>query len=309
MSRTDLFTGLADFLAVARHASFRAAGADLGVTPSAVSQAVRALETKIGLPLFQRTTRKVALTEAGAHLLAQVSPAASNIGEALEVVGALRRRPAGLLRLSVPRIALDLVVLRVLPDFCKAFPDVNVEIDVNDVSIDITGEQFDAGIRIGEFVARDMIAVKLTSDFRWVVVGAPTYFAARGQPRTPQDLTRHECIRYRFPAARTVYRWEFAKNGREFSVEPTGSLVVNDHLATIGLAARGLGLAYTVDVIAADELASGQVEEVLRSYLPTKPGLFLYYPHRNSAQPKLRAFIDIATSALRKLNRGGKSRA
>ncbi|SRR5579872_419448 len=303
MSRTDLFSGLAEFLAVARHASFRAAGADLGVTPSAVSQAVRALETKIGLPLFQRTTRKVALTEAGARLLAQVSPAASNIGEALEVVGALRQRPAGLLRLSVPRIALDLVLLRILPDFRKTYPDVHVEIDVNDASIDITAEQFDAGIRIGEFVARDMVVVKLSSDFRWVVVGAPGYFAARGRPRTPQDLTRHECIRYRFPSARTIYRWEFVKDGREFSVEPAGSLVVNDHLATIGLASCGLGLAYTADAVAADELASGRLEEVLRSYLPTKPGLFLYYPSRNSAQPKLRAFIDVATASLRKSNR------
>lgn len=303
MSRTDLFTGIAEFLAVARRASFRAAGADLGVTPSAVSQAVRALETKIGLPLFQRTTRKVALTEAGARLLAQVSPAAANIGEALETVGALRQRPAGLLRLSLPRIALDLVLMRILPEFRKAFPDIGVEIDVNDASIDITAEQYDAGIRIGEFVARDMVAVKLTSDFRWVVVGAPTYFASRGKPRTPQDLTRHECIRYRFPAARTIYRWEFVKDGREFSVEPTGSLVVNDHLTMIRFAALGLGLAYTAEIVAANELASGQLGEVLRSWLPTKPGLFLYYPSRNSAQPKLRAFIDVATAAMRKSNR------
>ncbi len=303
MSRTDLFAGLAEFLAVARHASFRAAGADLGVTPSAVSQAIRTLETKLGLPLFQRTTRKVALTEAGARLLAQVSPAASDIGEALEVVGALRQRPAGLLRLSVPRIALDLVLLRILPDVRNTYPDVRVELDVNDASIDITADQFDAGIRIGEFVARDMVAVKLSSDFRWVVVGAPSYFAVRGRPRTPQDLTRHDCIRYRFPSARTIYRWEFVKDGREFSVDPGGNLVVNDHLTTIGLARCGLGLAYTADAVAADELVSGQLEEVLRPYLPTKPGLFLYYPSRNSTQPKLRALIEVAAASLRKSNR------
>ncbi|MGH6678374.1 MAG: LysR substrate-binding domain-containing protein [Bradyrhizobium sp.] len=303
MSRTDLFTGIAEFLAVARRASFRAAGADLGVTPSAVSQAVRVLETKIGLPLFQRTTRKVALTEAGARLLAQVSPAATNIGEAIETVGALRQRPAGLLRLSLPRIALDLVLMRILPDFRKAFPEIGVEIDVNDASIDITAEGYDAGIRIGEFVARDMVTVKLTPDFRRVVVGAPAYFAVRGKPRTPQDLMRHECIRYRFPSARTIFRWEFTKDDREFSVEPTGSLVVNDHLTMLGLAVRGLGLAYTAEMVAANELASGQLAEVLRSYLPTKAGLFLYYPSRNSAQPKLRAFIDFATAVIRKSNR------
>ena len=309
MARTDVFTGLAEFLAVARRANFRAAGAELGVTPSAVSQAIRALEIRIGLPLFQRTTRKVALTEAGARLLAQISPAAASIGEALEVAHSQRERPAGLLRLSVPRIALEPVLLRVLPAFRSAYPDVGVEVDLNDESVDIVAERFDAGIRIGEFVERDMVAVKLTADFRWAVVGAPSYFAARGRPRTPQDITRHECIRYRFPSAGTVYRWEFSKGGRVFTVEPPGGLVVNDHLATIGFARRGLGLAYTSDLMAAEELASGELEEVLRPFLPTKPGLFLYYPNRSSAQPKLRAFIDVATATLRQKHENRRARS
>jgi|SRR5579864_6923465 len=304
MAKTDLFTGLAEFLAVARHANFRAAGADLGVTPSAVSQAVRTLELKIGVPLFQRTTRKVALTEAGARFLSQVSPAAANIGEAIQITSSFRKRPAGQLRLSVPRIALDLILLRVLPRFRETYPDVAIEIDLRDESVDVIEQQFDAGIRIGDHVARDMVAVKLTDDFRWVVVGAPTYFVKHGRPRIPQDLTRHECIRYKFPTAKTVYRWEFSKGGRDFSVVPPGGITVNDHLSTIAFATNGLGLAYTSDIVAAEELKSGRLEEVLRPYLPTKPGLFLYYPGRNSLQPKLRAFIDIATAALRRPSRG-----
>jgi DNA-binding transcriptional LysR family regulator len=293
MARVDRFTGLSEFLAVATHASFRAAASELGVTSAAVSQAVRSLEERVGLPLFQRTTRNVALTEAGARLFARLSPAATEIGEAFDALGELRERPMGNLRLSVPHIAIELVMLRALPEFRKAYPDVTIEIDVNDASIDLNEGQFDAGIRIGEFIERDMVAVRLTPDFRWLVVGAPAYFAIHGRPRSPQDLTKHDCIRYRFPTARTVYRWQFQRRGRDFSLDPPGAIVVNDHLAMISLAERGLGLAYTADLVAAPEIASGNLEAVLGSHLPTRPGLFLYFPKRIQAQPKLRAFIDV----------------
>jgi DNA-binding transcriptional LysR family regulator len=293
MARVDRFTGLSEFLAVATHASFRAAATELGVTSAAVSQAVRALEARVGLPLFQRTTRNVALTEAGARLFGRLSPAATEIGDAFDALGAMRERPMGNLRLSVPQIALDLVMLQALPVFRKAYPDVTIEMDVNDASVDLNVGQFDAGIRIGEFIERDMVAVRLTPDFRWLVVGAPAYFAVHGRPRSPQDLTKHECIRYRFPTARTVYRWQFQRRGRDFSLDPPGGIVVNDHLATVALAERGLGLAYTSDLVAASELKSGTLEAVLGSHLPKKPGLFLYFPKRIQTQPKLRAFIDI----------------
>lgn len=299
MARVDRFSGLSEFLAVATHTSFRAAGAELGVTSAAVSQAVRALEKRVGLPLFQRTTRNVALTEAGARLFSRLSPAASEIGDAFEALGVLRERPIGNLRLSVPRISLDLVMWRVLPEFRKSCPDVTVEIDVNDASINLNEERFDAGIRIGEWIERDMVAVRITPDLRYVVLGAPSYFAAHGRPRAPQDLTKHECIRYRFPTARTVYRWQFQRKGREFSLDPPGAIVVNDHLAMIALAKRGLGLAYTADLIAAAELESGDLEEVLAPHLPTKPGLFLYFPSRSQTQSKLRAFIDVMTRLMR----------
>jgi DNA-binding transcriptional LysR family regulator len=295
VARIDIFTGLSEFLAVAEHSSFRAAAAELHVTPAAVSQAIRALEARVGMPLFQRTTRHVALAEAGVDFLARLRPASSEIGDALEALATLSQHPVGHLRLSVPRIALDLVMLPLLPDFRRAYPEVSVELDVNDASVDLTTGRFDAGIRIGEFIERDMIAVRITPDFRWSVVGAPGYFATRGPPGTPQDLTGHECISYRFPTARTVYRWQFVRDGREFSLDAPGGITVNDHLTMVELARRGIGLAYTADLVAAPYLKSGELERVLEGWLPTLPGLFLYFPARSQAQPKLRAFIDAAT--------------
>lgn len=295
MARIDRFTGLSEFLAVAGHASFRAAAAELQVTPAAVSQAVRALELRLGQPLFQRTTRTVTLTDAGAALIERLRPATGEIDEALDILAAQRRRPAGHLRLSVPRIALDLAVVPALDDFRRAYPDIVVELDVNDALVDVAGERFDAGIRIGEFIERDMVAVRLTPPFRWVVVGAPSYFAARGRPQVPQDLTGHDCIRYRYPTARSIYRWQFQRQGRDYSLDPPGGIIVNDHLTVIRLARTGVGLAYTADLVAAHELASGELEEVLAPHLPTKAGLFLYFPAKNQEQPKLRAFIDAMT--------------
>jgi DNA-binding transcriptional LysR family regulator len=297
MARTDTFTGLSEFLAVADLGSFRAAAARLRVTPAAVSQAVKTLETRVGMPLFLRTTRSVAPTEAGARLLTRLRPAAVEIAEAIDDLDALRREPAGLLRLSVPRIALDLVVLPGVPEFRRECPAIKVEIDVNDASIDLMASGFDAGIRIGSFIERDMVAVRLTRDFTWCVLGAPAYFAARGKPRTPKDLLNHECIGYRFPSAKTVYRWQFHENGREFSVDAPGSIVVNDHLSMIALAKSGAGLAYTADLVAARELAAGTLRPVLRSFCPRNQGLFLYFPGKSQGQPKLRAFIDFLTRA------------
>jgi DNA-binding transcriptional LysR family regulator len=295
MARTDAFTGLTEFLAVAELGSFRAAAARLRVTPAAVSQAVKALETRVGMPLFLRTTRRVAVTEAGTSLLSRLRPATAEIEAALEEFNTLRRQPSGLLRLSVPRIALDLVVLPALPGFRRAYPSIKLELDVNDVSIDLMENGFDAGIRIGGFIERDMVAVRLTRDFHWCVLGSPDYFAAHGKPRTPKDLLEHECIGYRFPSAKTVYRWQFRENGREFSVDTAGGVVVNDHLSMIALAKSGAGLAYTADIVAARELSAGTLRSVLRPYLPTSRGLCLYFPGRSQAQPKLRAFIDFLT--------------
>jgi DNA-binding transcriptional LysR family regulator len=298
--RPDPFDGLAVFLAVAERKSFTAAAASLGVSPAAMSQAVRSLESRLGLPLFQRTTRRVGLTEAGSALLARVRPAAGDIVEAIDGLAGFRDRPAGLLRLSVPRLAVGLVIEPVLPIFRSTYPDVSVEIAVEDATIDLTERGFDAGLRIGEYVERDMIAVRLTRDIRWCIVGAPAYLAKRGRPRRPADLAEHDCIAYRFPSSGALYRWELEEKGRAFSVDPGSAVIVNDGGLGVSMALAGLGLNYTADLFVAEELRSGRLARVLDRYLPTTPGLFLYFPARAQAQPKLRAFIDLTVATLRK---------
>jgi DNA-binding transcriptional LysR family regulator len=206
----------------------------------------------------------------------------------------------------VPRIALALVIEPVLTEFRAVHPDVSVEIDVDDLNVDLAAGRFDAGIRVGSLIERDMIAVKLTRDCRWLVVGAPAYFASKGNVRLPEDLVYHECLGYRFPTARTVQRWQFTDGGREFHVDPRGSLTVNDTASLIALAKRGLGLAYTADILIERELRDGELRAVLKSYLPTTPGLSLYFPARSQQQPKLRAFIDTARRVLRKSAAGSR---
>jgi DNA-binding transcriptional LysR family regulator len=299
MARTDLFSGLTEFMAVANDGSFRAAAARLRVSAAAVSQAIKALETRVAMPLFVRTTRSVALTEAGAQLHRRLRSATGEITEALGEIDALRHKPSGVLRLSVPRIALDLVVLPVLPGFREAYPEIKVDIDVNDASVDLAAEGIDAGIRIGDFVERDMVAVRLTPGFRWRVLGTPDYLARHGTPKQPEELLRHQCIGYRFPTAKSVYRWEFLRKGRSFSVDVAGGIIVNDHLTMIALARAGTGLAYTADLVAEHDIEARRLRAVLVPYCPRGAGLHLYFPRRSQQQPKLRAFIDYAKQALR----------
>ncbi|TCU31172.1 DNA-binding transcriptional LysR family regulator [Rhizobium azibense] len=296
--RSDPFNGLSAFLAAAAAGSFTAAAARLGVSPAAVSQAVKSLEEKLGTTLFIRTTRRVGLTEAGATLLARTAPAAAEIIAAVEDVASVRE-PSGLLRLTVPRMAVALVIEPVVPAMRRAYPRVAVEVAVEDATVDLSARGFDAGIRIGEYVERDMVAVRLSRDITWAVVASPEYLAARGRPEAPLDLAGHEAIRYRFPNSGALYRWEFERDGRNFSVEPPGSLVVNDGALLVSWARAGLGLAYVADIAVEAELRAGQVVRVLERYLPTTPGLFLYFPRRAQTQPKLRAFIDLARQILR----------
>jgi DNA-binding transcriptional LysR family regulator len=298
MARIDVFSGLTEFMAVADQGSFRAAAAQLRVSAAAVSQAVKALETRVGMLLFLRTTRSVALTEAGAQLHRRLRSATGEIAEALGEIDALRQRPSGVLRLSVPRIALDLVVLPVLPGFRAAYPDIKVELDVNDASVDIAAEGFDAGVRLGDWVERDMVAVPLTPASRWRVLGASAYLDRHGVPGKPADLLRHQCIGYRFPSAKTVYRWQFQDKGRPLSVDAAGGIIVNDHLTMIALARAGMGLVYTADLVAAPDIRAKRLRPVLSAYGITGPGLHLYFPMRSQQQPKLRAFIDFARQVM-----------
>jgi DNA-binding transcriptional LysR family regulator len=296
--RSDSFSGLSAFLAAADAGSFTAAAARLDVSPAAVSQAVKALEERLGTPLFVRTTRRIGLTEAGAALLARVNPAAAEIIAAVEAAAAADE-PTGLLRLTVPRMAVPLIIEPVIPALRRAHPKVSIEIAVDDAAVDMPGRGFDAGIRIGEYIERDMVAVRLTRDITWSVVASPAYVAKRSSPQTPQDLTAHDAIRYRFPRSGVVYRWEFERDGRAFSVDPPGNLIVNDGALLVSWACAGLGLAYVADLAVETEVDDGQLVRLLEAFLPTTPGLFLYFPQRAQTQPKLRAFIDIARQVLR----------
>lgn len=298
MIANEVFTGLAAVLAVAETKSFTAAAARLGVSAAAVSQTVKEVERRLGTPLFARTTRRVGLTEAGEAFLARVRPAVGEIAAATEAAALMSRRPVGLLRLTVPRIALDMVVAPVLAAYREACPEVRVEIAVDDTAIDLAAGGFDAGIRIGELIERDMIAVRLTPAFRWIVVGSPAYFARNGRPATPEALAEHALIGYRFPGSGALYRWEFVRAKREFTVAAHGPIAVNDGGLAIDCALRGLGLTYTADRIAAPHLNAGRLEAVLTAFAPESPGFHLYFPNRAQAQPKLRAFIDVARRVL-----------
>lgn len=300
MARIDKFSGLSEFLAVADHASFRAAAAQLGVTRAAVSQAVGALEGRLGRRLFQRTTRSIALTDAGSQLLAILRPAADQIGHTLDQLAGDADRPVGHLRLTVPRIAVDLALAPVLPEFRSRFPEISIELNVDDASVDLASRHCDAGIRIGEWVERDMVAVKLTGGFQWMVVAAPAYLARCGQPLRPRDLLDHECIRYRFPTAASVFRWEFVEAGETFTLDAPGRVTVNDHVSMVALARHGLGLAYSADLVVRRDIESGALLQILRDFGPRKQGLYLYFPATARHEPKLRAFIEVATDVLRK---------
>jgi transcriptional regulator, LysR family len=295
--RDDPFGGLTAFLAIARCGSFRRAAVELGVTPGAVSQALQSLEARLGLPLFHRTTRSVALTEAGERLWTQIGPAAATIGAALDELMQLSERPAGTLRLLVHRIALPDVIEPVLPRFRAAYPDVKVEITVDDGRAEIVAAGYDAGIRLGEYIDRDMMTVRATPPFTWLVVGAPAYFVQRGRPETPEAIAQHECIRFRRSDVGDIYRWEFQRNGEALTIEPPGSVVVNDGGLLRALAKRGMGLIYTSSLMAATELAEGSLEPVLEAFAPAKDSLFICFPRASRNQPNLRAFVDACAAA------------
>ncbi|NWC92801.1 MULTISPECIES: LysR family transcriptional regulator [unclassified Pseudomonas] len=292
----DPFNGLTEFLAVAELKSFTQAAARLGVTPTAVSHAIKTLETRTGVVLFQRTTRRVALTEAGMTLYARLRPAAGEIDDALAALSGYRDRPMGTLRLTVPRLSGKLLIEPLIPRFREAFPDVVLDISLDDAAVDLVTQGFDAGIRLGESIDKDMVAVRLTPDLNWSVVGAPAYFAKAGTPATPEALTGHQTIGYRFLTAGTAHRWEFARAGRVFTVGVQGGLIVNDRNLMIAAARAGQGLAYVSDFEVVDDLASGALVQVLQSFVPPSSGLYLYFPSRTQNQPKLRAFIDLATA-------------
>jgi DNA-binding transcriptional LysR family regulator len=284
--------GVEAFVRVAERRSFRQAAADLGLTPSAVSQAVRTLEARIGVALFTRTTRSVGLTEAGARFLERARPAFEEIVGASDAARDLGARPAGLLRLAVPRAVVPHVLQPLLASFCAAYPEVVIEIAASEELVDLAREGFDAGIRLGEFIAADMIAVRLTSPFRLVVVGSPDYLMRQGRPTTPGDLAAHACVRMRRSGGELA-QWRLRGDGGGLvDLAVSGPVIVNDFPTMLTVAVGGVALAQVPEPVARQAIAAGQLQEVLAEHAPSSSGAFLYFPNRAQVLPKLRAFID-----------------
>lgn len=286
---------LVAFANVARHGSFTRAAAEGGVSASALSQSVRALEAQLNVRLFNRTTRRVALTEAGAQFLERVRPALSMLDAAYEALDETRGEPAGTLRINLPRIASDLLVMPHMAEFARRYPSVVVELVLDEGLTDLVGEGFDAGIRLGERLARDMVAVPLSGPLRIAVAGSPAYFARYPKPSTPADLTRHDCLRYRFSTSRGIYRWEFAEPGhpnRTFEVDTNGTFVTNDLRTMVYAAEQGVGLLHVIEDFIRPQLADGRLVRVLDDWSLTFDGFSLYMASRMQMPLKLRVFVD-----------------
>ena len=279
------------FLSVAQHRSFRRAAAELEVTPSAISQAVRALEARLGTVLFIRTTRSVGLTEAGERFLSRARPAFEELIAASGAARELGQRPAGLLRLTVPRTVVPILLEPLVASFCRAYPEVKVEIAASEELVDLAAEGFDAGIRLGQFIAADMVAVRLTPPFPFVVVGSPDYLQRRGRPERIDDLRQHACLRIRRSNG-SIAPWSFVNGNKPVEAIVSGPLIANDFPTMLGASVQGLGLAQVPGPIAAGPVKAGKLVRVLEPFASTAPGVFLYYPGRHQMMPKLRAFID-----------------
>ncbi|MER8387495.1 LysR family transcriptional regulator [Mesorhizobium sp. M0166] len=290
----DLLSHLPIIVAVARRAGFAPAAAELGMSPSAVSHAVRLVEERIGQPLFARTTRSVSLTEAGTALVAAAEPALEDIADRIERIRSVKGRASGLLRINAPRLALPLALTPILTVMAERYPDVTVEIVTDERLSDIVGEGFDAGIRLGEMIAEDMVTVRLTQPFRTTIVASPAYVGRHGKPRTIADLSTCNCIGYRLLRSRALYRWDLSDQGKDISVETRGSVVVSDPLSAREMALAGIGLAYLFEPLVKPDIEAGRLVEVLGEASIEEPGLFLYFPRRAAMAPKLRAFIDTA---------------
>jgi DNA-binding transcriptional LysR family regulator len=289
--------GVEGFLRVAERCSFRAAATDLGVTPSAVSQAVRALEARLGVALFTRTTRSVGLTEAGQRFLERARPAFQEIIAARNAASDFAAKPSGLLRLAVPRAVVPVVLRPLLASFCAAHPEVSVEISASEELVDLAKDGFDAGIRLGEFIASDMVAVRLTPSFRLIVVASPSYLVRAGRPRKPADLASHACVRMRRSAG-ALANWRLQEGGRPLDLVVSGPLIVHDYSSMLDAALAGAALAQVPEPIAREHVMAGRLDEVLGKYAPSTLGVFLYFPNRKQVSPKLRAFIEHARTSV-----------
>jgi DNA-binding transcriptional LysR family regulator len=307
------------FRAIAEHGSFTRAAAALDVTASALSQTLRRLETQLGTRLLHRTTRRVGLSEAGHELLRRIAPALKELDAAMDALRQHGNRPAGLLRLTVPDVVAIALLDPLLGEFMARWPEVKLDIHVDNGLSDLIAEGFDAGIRLGERLQRDMVAVPVSGPLRSVVVGSPAYFARHGRPKQPRELEAHDCINFRQVSSRALYRWEFAhrsgpRKGRWFEMPVDGRLTVNHVPLAVRAAVEGAGLTCVLEPFAREALADGRLESVLDDWLPPFDGFHLYYPSRFQVPPKLRVFIDFlrerrqAAEAAQRPGRAGRQR-
>lgn len=289
--KTDQLDGLLALKIVADKRNFTAAAETLGISPSAVSQTIKQLEHKLGVALLSRTTRSTSLTEAGSRFLNQAGPALDQILAALEDVGTFAEKPSGLLRINLPRVLYPTYLAPMISSFNKKYPDITVELYFEDQQSDVVEQGFDAGIRLSDILAKDMVALKLFGPVRFVTAGSPKYFSKMGRPKTPQDLLSHNCLRVRMGT--TLYdHWEFEQKGKEFQVQVKGPLILNDSLLAKDASVGGGGIIYTTEDSIRNQIESGKLEIVLSQYSCTSTGFYLYYPKRSQVLPKLRAFID-----------------
>ena len=289
--RQGALDGVEAFLSVAQHRSFRKAAAELGVTPSAISQAVRTLEARVGAALFIRTTRSVGLSQAGERFLSRAKPAFEELVAASEVARDLGQRPAGLLRLAAPRAVVPILLESLIASFCQAYPDVEVEIAASPDLVDIAAGGFDAGVRMGQFIAPDKVAVRRSPPFPFAVVGSPDYLRRRGRPERIDDLRQHACLRIRRSNG-SIGPWSFVDGNKPIEAIVSGPLIAGDFPTMLGAAVEDMGLAQVPGPIAAELVKAGKLVQVLERYALTVPGVFLYYPGHRQLMPKLRAFID-----------------
>jgi DNA-binding transcriptional LysR family regulator len=297
--RLNQLDGLLAFWKVAQHRGFSAAAAALEVSPSALSQAIRTLETRLGVRLLNRTTRSVSLTEAGEAYLSRIGPALADVLEAGEQLHALQGRPSGVLRINAARISVAMVLQPLLAGFLKAYPEVQVELSNEEGYVDIVERGFDAGVRLGESVQKDMVAVPLGGPVSVAIVGSPDYFKRHPAPRHPYDLVHHRCVRFRFTGSGAIHKWELQVDGRIVEHEIAGSLTISDSLFSAEAALDGIGLAYTFEQLARPHLRSKRLRQVLAEFSPTFPGFYLYYPSRRQQPSKLKAFVDYALANAR----------
>jgi DNA-binding transcriptional LysR family regulator len=296
----DLLAHFPVVLTVARRGGFASAAAALNLSPSAVSHAVKAVEDRLGQPLFARTTRSVALTEAGTRFVASIGPAMAAVEESVERIRTTKGQVAGVLRLNAPRMALPLAITPVIVAMGRLYPELTIEVTADEGLVDIIAAGFDAGVRLGEMIAQDMVAVRLTPPFQAIMVAAPDYLEAHDAPRSIADLAAHNCIGYRLVSSDAAYAWDLQDRGQHVSVSVRGSVRVTDSLYARELALRGVGIAYIFEPLVREDLRAGRLRRIMPATSIEEPGLFLYFPRYASETPKLRAFID----TLRKTVRG-----